>query len=358
MQFWSYLFTTGAVVAAVLAIGLWQRQVNRRANRLLAAWLIVLFLDLAARAWYLGSGSDLSVKAYGIVQFFPFIHGSALFLYVSLLTRDRPLRWTDLHVLLGFIVVVALNFPVFFHSAEQTRQLLNGTGGGTFWFRYFDHTLFTYSLSYVAAALVVLTRHHQALLAQRSDAVVDQLAWVRMLAFWQLSIWGMAVLQNLVSWVSVHAIYATVTIWLLLFGSFSVREGAVPAVAKPSTEKSLPPSPRWDRVEQRLLQLINEQAIYTQAELTIAQLAERVGAPEYLVSAVINQRFGQTFYDFINGHRVQAACQRLVEEPQTNILDIALDCGFASKTTFNTVFKRQTSMTPSAWRRQALAEVA
>lgn len=358
MLLWSYLFTTGAVVAAVLAIGLWQRAVNRRANRVMAVWLLALVIDLGARAWYLGSGSDLSVKAYGVVQFFPFIHGSALYLYVSLLTKDRPLQWTDLHVLLGFAVVVTLNFPVFLGSAEETRLLLTSTrADNAFWFRHFDLVLFSYSLSYVIAALVVLRRHHQSLVSQRSGAVVEQLAWTRMLAIGQLAIWGVAVLQASSGWVSVHAIYATVTAWLLVLGSFSVREGAVPKLEPPLQSKLPPePTPRWDQVERKLVKLVDEDAIHTRTDLTIRELAEAVGAPEYLVSAVINQRFEQTFYDFVNSRRVQLACQRLRDEPKANILDIALDCGFASKTTFNTVFRRRTGMTPSAWRREALSK--
>jgi AraC-like DNA-binding protein len=94
--------------------------------------------------------------------------------------------------------------------------------------------------------------------------------------------------------------------------------------------------------------------------LTIGQVARRSGYPEYLVSAVINRRFGGTFWDYINRLRVEAARACLADAGDTRgILDIAYACGFTSKSTFNAAFKRQIGDTPSAYRKaQALTAPA
>ena len=54
------------------------------------------------------------------------------------------------------------------------------------------------------------------------------------------------------------------------------------------------------------------------------------------------------FNDFINYYRVEAVkeCFKQKEHQTHTILSIALSCGFNSKTTFNRVFKRNTSLTP------------
>ena len=53
----------------------------------------------------------------------------------------------------------------------------------------------------------------------------------------------------------------------------------------------------------------------------------------------------------IGALRVGWLQQRLAEGAADDLLDLALQAGFASKTSFNRVFKAQTGMTPSAWRR-------
>ncbi|WP_343203072.1 helix-turn-helix domain-containing protein [Stenotrophomonas maltophilia] len=76
------------------------------------------------------------------------------------------------------------------------------------------------------------------------------------------------------------------------------------------------------------------------------------------MSAVINRRFGENFWDYINRQRIEAAAAHLADGADTRtILDIAYACGFTSKSTFNAAFKRQLGETPSVFRkRHAMAD--
>ena len=60
--------------------------------------------------------------------------------------------------------------------------------------------------------------------------------------------------------------------------------------------------------------------------------------------------------DLVNRYRVQALKQALSDPQQAaqSILDLALAAGFNSKSAFNRVFKKQTGMTPGAYRKQSL----
>jgi AraC-like DNA-binding protein len=64
---------------------------------------------------------------------------------------------------------------------------------------------------------------------------------------------------------------------------------------------------------------------------------------------------GQTFYDYVNGYRVREVQRRIAngDAERLTILSIALDAGFASKSTFNLVFKKHTGATPSGYRATA-----
>lgn len=101
----------------------------------------------------------------------------------------------------------------------------------------------------------------------------------------------------------------------------------------------------------RLLHYMEQERPYLQPELTIYALAEALGTNRHHLSQVINERLHSSFFDFINGYRVKAV-QALMVEPAAGTLSImgmAYDCGFNSKATFNTSFKKYTGMTPSAY---------
>jgi AraC-like DNA-binding protein len=116
------------------------------------------------------------------------------------------------------------------------------------------------------------------------------------------------------------------------------------------------------RLKAALLTVMTTEHPYRDPELTLPALAERLKSTPHKLSEVLNRELSQSFYDFVNGYRVDDVRRRLAD-PDTkhlNILAFGLDAGFASKSTFNQAFKRLTGQTPSAYRkalatRQALA---
>jgi len=64
-----------------------------------------------------------------------------------------------------------------------------------------------------------------------------------------------------------------------------------------------------------------------------------------------------TFFDYVARWRVEAAKQHLASN-QASVLEIAIDVGFNSRSTFYKAFKRETGVTPSAFRAQHQASAA
>ena len=85
-------------------------------------------------------------------------------------------------------------------------------------------------------------------------------------------------------------------------------------------------------------------------DLTLGELARRLGTNSSTLSAALNAQDEVNFTSFINGLRVDAVCSRLSQSNEApNLLDLALDCGFGSKATFNRAFKRHTGLAPREW---------
>jgi len=91
------------------------------------------------------------------------------------------------------------------------------------------------------------------------------------------------------------------------------------------------------------------------SDLTLADLADLLSTTPHKLSEVLNAQIGQTFYDFVNGYRVKEVQRRIAagDAQRVTMLALALDAGFASKSTFNVVFKKHTSRTPSDYRQAA-----
>ena len=86
--------------------------------------------------------------------------------------------------------------------------------------------------------------------------------------------------------------------------------------------------------------------------LTLEQLANQLEIPTRTLSHIINHHFKHNFFEFINQYRVEEAKRILADPEQVNktMIEVMADCGFNSKATFNTFFKKLSGMTPSQYR--------
>lgn len=107
-------------------------------------------------------------------------------------------------------------------------------------------------------------------------------------------------------------------------------------------------------IQARLTRRMSHDRDFLENDLTLSQLAERIGTSPQLLSQVLNDSLKLSFFDYVNGLRV-AEVQRLMAEPAhsgATLLDLAFAAGFSSKSTFNAAFRQRTGTTPSQWRRQ------
>jgi AraC-like DNA-binding protein len=90
---------------------------------------------------------------------------------------------------------------------------------------------------------------------------------------------------------------------------------------------------------------------YLDDMLTQKQLADALNIHHNALSQVINKKQKCNFKDFINHFRVEEFKKALLnpKNEHRNILAIAHDSGFSSKSSFNHIFKKHTSMTPSEY---------
>ncbi|MCB0635420.1 MAG: helix-turn-helix domain-containing protein [Lewinella sp.] len=139
-----------------------------------------------------------------------------------------------------------------------------------------------------------------------------------------------------------------------MFKSTVPAEAAPPAENEGSNKKALLDEAQIARYsEQVRAHMVREQA-FLDPRLSLRELAQQLGLSPNQLSLVLNEGLGQNFNSFVNHYRVEAF-KALAKDPahaHLTILGLAYECGFNSKTVFNTYFKQQTGMTPRAFMRE------
>ena len=127
---------------------------------------------------------------------------------------------------------------------------------------------------------------------------------------------------------------------------------AAPAGAKYG--RSALDAPARSRIQRKLQEAMEGQLLYRDSQLSLGSLCRHLGESPHYVSQVINQDLATTFHDLINRHRIEEAKAILVSHPARTILEIALEIGFNSKSTFNSAFRQHAGTTPSEFRQRHL----
>ena len=109
-----------------------------------------------------------------------------------------------------------------------------------------------------------------------------------------------------------------------------------------------------DAVITRLTELVEIEKIYTDPELDINKLSEKLELSKHQLSEILNDKLNVNYWTYINSCRIEEAKRLLIENPEDSILKIAYSVGFNSNSVFYTAFGKITDISPSEYRKKNL----
>lgn len=216
-------------------------------------------------------------------------------------------------------------------------------------------------LIYLAVAARILWQYQQTLRCERSDADRLGLQWV----IWLLLVLAGLLLTDLVrlnlqpylayelrnQWYFLHQLLAFCLICLLVLRASRQQEffNGLDAIEVAAPDQAVTTDAQAQAVFKHLASLIEQHKLYLQPRLAVADLAKLTGMGSKEVSWAINQGAGISFCDYINQLRLAEVQRRFQQPGEQSILEIAFAAGFNSKSTFNSLFKAKTGLTPSQY---------
>lgn len=107
-----------------------------------------------------------------------------------------------------------------------------------------------------------------------------------------------------------------------------------------------------DKALRRLDQVMQQDQLYSNENLTLQSVAEVVNLTPHQLSELINRYKGISFSHYLRECRVNAAKKLLLDEPKASILAIGMEVGFTSQSNFYAAFRQLEDMAPGQFRKQ------
>lgn len=100
---------------------------------------------------------------------------------------------------------------------------------------------------------------------------------------------------------------------------------------------------------QNLMEVMENDHLYRDVNLTIEILAEKMGTNRTYLSRAINENYQMPFRHWLNSYRIERSIQYMLQHPAANQEEIAKQSGFLSASSFNHKFKSVTGSSPRLW---------
>lgn len=107
-------------------------------------------------------------------------------------------------------------------------------------------------------------------------------------------------------------------------------------------------------LNQTVIAYLKTKKPFLNSDYNLQMMADDLNISRHKLSQVINYSQKKNFYKFINEFRVEEVKEKLTDPAYKHytVLGIGLECGFNSKTSFNRIFKEETGLTPTEYKRR------
>jgi AraC-like DNA-binding protein len=379
------IYIIGISISFFLVLLLFSKKAKTQADTILAWWLV--FMGIHLSIYYLYYSLDYLTFPYllGFEFPLPLVHGPFLYLYTMTLT-DQPVlgRYKIIHFLpyvIGYFPLI----PFLLQSPGYKISVYQGKGEGYENIILFMNGAAIFSgVLYIILSFLSIRRHQKNIANQFSTTEKINLTWLRYLIFGIAMIWIAVIIGE-----DKH-IYALATLFVVYIGYFGIKQAgifthhpnanqidslphkdslqlkSVPVYAGASLQSSDEASAEKGKYQKsglsddeanqihfRMKELMINEKLYLDPELTLVTLAQRLKIHPNVLSQVINSIEEKNFYDYINQQRVEEF-KYLIAQPENqkyNLLGLAFQSGFNSKSAFNRNFKKNTGISPSEYLR-------
>jgi len=380
------IFLLGAAQALFLAILVFNKKGKSQGDYLLGFWLIFMGLHLTYYYLFTTGYSFRHPHLLGIGIGFPLLEAPFMFVYVMVMIRKSGrLKATDLLHLIPFLIITLwFTFRFYVLSGPEKvdfyNQIYNGPLPRDVAIMTFPNIIV--GPIYVILSLIKLSGHTKSIANDFSYTEQINLNWLKFVIGGLGFVFFVVIVSNVLvrfPFLGVtmheHIIYLAISIAVFFLGYFGIKQQAI-YTSNPSVLSEADPRPQKQQKKKAsqylhsglkqqeakayataLKDYFDTEKPFLDGKLSLNDVAQYLDISVNHISQVINEQLEMTFFDFVNSYRVDEVKARLSGPDSKNftLLGIAYDSGFNSKSSFNSIFKKFTDLTPSQFAKQKAA---
>jgi len=373
------LILIGAFQAAFFVILVLSKKGKSVADKILAFWLSIFAIQLAFVYYSYQSGAVFYIE-YGYIPSGVIVtYYSLMYVYAnSLISKENifKIKWL-LHLIPTAITYITI-LPFARLPYQEKVDLVNHLTTDSYMSFVFG-LIILFVTVYLIGTIRLLKKHKVSIRKVFSYEEDINLNWLRILSVLLILLW--IVISSLIGYVYYLEMtlplrslednirldmqgQSAFVVFVLLLGFFGIKQQVIysaPLKKKEDlgTESKQPVNNRYQKSGLKnedssahlksLLKYMAEEEPYLKGKLSLKEVAEKMNVSTNHLSQVINENLDKNFFDFVNGYRIDLVKQKMIDPSNKNytILSLAYDCGFNSKSSFNSIFKKYEGLTPT-----------
>lgn len=210
-----------------------------------------------------------------------------------------------------------------------------------------------YGTGYAIWTLIAIPRYHKQLKEQFSYQENINLNWLRIILlsfFGILTVWTIDSLGQHVILESIY-IFSSLIAWMFICYFIHRHEFVLNELTMTENSDKIFESKGMPKLGIVLQDLFITKKIYLNPKLKLSDVAMLAGTNRTYLSNYFNQELSTTFYDYVNGMRLDHAEELLIHSSDSQTL-IAEQSGFNSLSTFRRQFQQRHLCTPDEFRQR------
>ncbi len=346
---------------------------KRISNILLACFFLLLLLNI----------TDGLLSYYGFYILHPgvahledglvFLLGPVLFFYtLSVIYQDFVFNTKDLVHIIPFITIT-VSYQLFYHfQTEEYQKMIQGsithqTLPPAFYVSAF--LIYGHIGVYILLAFRQLNMYRSEIRKRFSSISKINLEWLTYLLGSILGVLVISVIYTFLPPMGLKDFFEFVFTLAFIFVFLFVSSVVWKALRQPEIfagiefpekklENKYQSSNLTDSEKHLIVGQLNsamqKDKLFLNPDLSLDTLAAKLDVTSKKLSQTINETFNQNFFEYINTYRIEEAKQIFenTSDSRLTVLEVMYDCGFNSKSSFNTIFKAKTGITPSEYKKR------
>lgn len=364
-----YGLTSGGILFLAFLILTIPRRVNHLGNKWMGFFLITIFFLLIDECLYSNHVMQEYPHLLGLESIFVFAIAPSIYLSVShFVSPTKKFRKIEFLHFLPTILFLPFFILTVFQSKEEKLKFINSTDSFVAEPSDFiiSYVLWLQMGIYIYFSFKKIGKHQKNIDLFSANTSNINLNWLK---YFLVGISGLVIL-----WIiDFHVFTEKATLapalgylsGVFFLGYYAIRQEEIfpfedsvnleikEIIDSPSEEvKTLRISnEELQDTKNKLFHLMENEKLFLDETLSLPKLAERMGISVHNVSYVLNIGFSENFFQFVNKYRVNEAKEILTspKHAHLNMVGIAFESGFSSKTTFNTTFKKIVGISPTEY---------